>query len=207
MSATEADHAPMPGAERLAEPMRSRWSPTVFDPTQELAAEEVTVLLQAARWAPSNGNSQPWGFLVLPRGGAAHGRFLPYLSRGNSGWVPRAALLLVGGAQVAPDEEGEDVPDPDVARYDLGQAAAHLTLQAHATGLHAHQFAGFDKAGAAAEFAVPGHVQLLAGIAVGRRGRTEDAEEPDRARERRQRRRRPLEETAYGERWGVAWRG
>jgi nitroreductase len=161
---SEPDHAPMPGAEGLAEPLRSRWSPSVFDPAHVLPTADIQTLLAAARWAPSAGNSQPWRFVVAARGSASHTAFVPTLSRGNSGWVPRAALVLVAGCEVV------DVKNPDVARYDLGQAAAHVTLQARAMGLHTHQFGGFDKSAAALALGVPDHVQLLSGIAIGRRG-------------------------------------
>lgn len=192
-------HAPQPSAEGLAEPLRSRWSPTVFDDTHVLGGDEVETLLHAAQWSPSRGNTQPWGFLVLPRGSAGHAAFVAHLSRGNAGWVPRAALVLVGGTFV-----GE--PDTaDYARYDLGQAAAHLTLQARATGLHTHQFAGFDHDAVAAAFGVPDDVQLLAGIAVGRHGDPAGASERDREREARPRERRPLAEIAHDGAWGSPW--
>ncbi len=204
-------HAPQPDAEVLAEPLRSRWSPSIFDPTHELSSDEITTLLRAAQWSPSSGNSQPWHFLVAPRGSAAHAAVVPHLSRGNSGWVPRAALVLVGGTQVAPDPDAapdaKAPPNPDIARYDLGQAAAHITLQARAMDLHAHQFGGFDKEAVAAAFAVPAHVQLLAGIAVGRRGSAADVPERDQEREQRPRRRKPLAEITHSEQWGRPWTG
>ncbi|WP_340537812.1 nitroreductase family protein [Nocardioides sp. GXZ039] len=188
-------HAPMPGAERLAEPLRSRWSPSIFDPAHDLSAEEIRTLLEAARWAPSLGNSQPWRFVVAPRGSAAHAAFVPHLSRGNSGWVPRASLVLVAGCEVV------EVKSPDYARYDLGQAAAHVTLQARAMGLHAHQFAGFDHEAAAVALGVPDHVRLMSGIAVGARGPADDVPERDREREQRPRERRPLAELTDPARW------
>ncbi len=201
-------HAPQPDAEHLAEPLRSRWSPSVFDAAHELGRDEIETLLHAGQWAPSSGNTQPWGFVVAPRGSATHAAFVPHLSRGNSGWVPRASLLLVGGTRVAlaPDA-GPDAKavNADLARYDLGQAAAHITLQARAMGLHAHQFAGFDHEGTAATFGVPDHVQLMAGIAIGVRGDPGDVPERDRGREDKPRVRRPLRETAYAERWGTSW--
>ena len=185
----------MPGAERLAEPMRSRWSPSVFDADHVLGDDEVTLLLEAARWTPSSGNSQPWRFVVAPRGSAAHTAFVPHLSRGNAGWVPRASLLLVAGCEVV------DVKDPDTARHDLGQAVAHLTLQAQAMGLHTHQLGGFDRAGAAAALGVPDSVRLVAAVAVGVRGDPAEVPEKDRDREHRERTRRPLAEIAHVDGW------
>lgn len=183
----------------MAEPLRSRWSPSIFDDTHELDGVETAELLHAAQWSPSRGNTQPWGFLVLTRGSAGHRTFVQHLSRGNAAWVPRASLVLVGGTDV------EEQESADFARYDLGQAAAHVTLQARAMGLHAHQFAGFDHPGVAAAFDVPDHVQLMAGIAIGVRGDLTGVPERDRERERRPRERRSLEEIAYVDRWGSPW--
>ncbi|WP_370291516.1 nitroreductase family protein [Nocardioides sp.] len=187
----------------LAEPLRSRWSPSVFDAAHEIAAADVELLLEAARWAPSAGNRQPWRYLVLPRGSAGHAALVEHLSRGNAGWVPRASLLLV--STIARGADGNDFGDLHVPLHDLGQATAHLTLQAHAMGLHVHQFAGFDHAAVAAALGVPDDALVLAGIAVGRRGDAAEVDPRDAEREQRERVRRPLGEIAFGDRWGEAW--
>ena len=201
------DRAPEGEQALLAEPMRSRWSPSVFDETHVLSADQIRLLLLAAQWAPSCGNAQPAAFVVAERGSESHRVLTRHLSRGNAGWVPRASAVLIVGAQVAPDEDGEGGYKPFYADYDTGQAAAHLTLQARAMGLHAHQFAGFDKAAVAAELGVPAHYRLMAGIAVGVRGDPEDVPERDRDRDRRVRRRRPVAQIAHGPRWGLPWEG
>ena len=201
------DGAPEGGQDLLAEPLRSRWSPSVFDDTHVLTRDELRLLLLAAQWAPSSGNAQPAAFVVAERGSASHQVLVRHLSRGNSGWVPRASAVLIIGAQLAPDEAGEGGYKPFYAEYDTGQAAAHLTVQARAMGLHAHQFAGFDKAAVADELGVPAYYKLMAGIAVGVRGNPEDVPERDRDREHRVRHRRPLARVAHGPRWGVPWEG
>lgn len=195
----------MPGAEQLAEPLRSRWSPSIFDDEHRLSHEEIGRLLHAAQWAPSSGNSQPWAFVVAERGSASHAVLVAHLSRGNSGWVPRASVVLVATTQVAPDEDGNGGRSEALAHYDLGQAAAHVTLQAQAMGLHAHQFGGFDRAAVAAELGVPGHVQVLSGIAIGVRGDPEDVPERDQEREQRTRARKPLAGMVHGAAWGQPW--
>lgn len=189
----------------LAEPLRSRWSPSVYDDRHRLSPEQVEALLTAARWAPSCGNAQPWRFVVAPRGSVAHRLLVPHLSRGNTRWVPRASAVFVAATQFAPDEHGEGGFKPHYADYDLGQAVAHLTLQAVAMGLVAHQFAGFDHAATATALGVPAYVRVLAGVAVGVRGDPTDVPADDAAREQRVRRRGPVDGFAYGERWGVAW--
>jgi nitroreductase len=179
--------------------LRDRWSPRVLDDTHELSDEELLLLLEAARWAPSTGNSQPWSYLVGRRGDETFSRLLPTLSRGNSRWVPRASAILVSLRQVAP-APGEEPGTYAYAAHDTGQAAAHLTVQAASMGLVVHQFAGFDHDAVAAEFGVPGHVAVTAGIAVGRLGdpRTTDVHEKDRS----ARTRRPLTDFVYAGRWG-----
>jgi nitroreductase len=198
-------HAPMPGAEGLAEPMRSRWSPSVFDASHRLTTDQIATLLHAAQWAPSHGNLQPWRLFVCERGSAAHDLLVPHLSRGNSGWVPRASVAFLVASKVAPEEGDEKPTDAAVNLYSTGQAAAHLTLQAHATGLWAHQFQGFDKEAVAQRFGVPEPWRMIAGIAVGVRGDAAEVPERDRRREQRERRRRDLREIAYGDVWGVPW--
>ena len=124
------------------------------------------------------------------------------LSRGNSGWVPRASVVFVTAAHVRP-AEGEDAGSvSDYALHDVGQAAAHLTLQARAMGLHTHQFAGFDHDALAEAFDLPATHQLLAGIAVGVPGDPDEVDERTAARDRRDRIRRPLSEWAFVGRFG-----
>ena len=196
-----ASRAPRPGAEQLAEPLRSRWSPSVFDDDHAIGDDEVGQLLHAAQWAPSCGNVQPASFLVCRRGSAGHDRLVATLSRGNSGWVPRASAVFVGVARI----DREDDPDfgcRGFAAYDTGQAAAHLTLQAQAMGLHAHQFAGFDRTAFATAAGVPDTHRVMAGIAVGRLGDPSDVDERTAARDHKERVRRPLSEIAFTGRWG-----
>ena len=203
---TSAKRAPQQGAEDLTEHLRDRWSVSVFDAEHELADSEIRLLLEAARWAPSAGNSQPWSFLVLPRGSAAHETFVTHLSRGNSGWVPRASAVFVAVAQVGAGPGGDGPKWSDYSYYDLGQAAAHLTVQAASLGLSSHQFAGFDHDAVAEAFGVPEWWKVATGIAVGLHGDSAQVDPGDAAREQRERVRRPLEEIAFTDKWGTPWR-
>jgi len=74
--------------------LAARWSPTTFDASYELAASEIEALLEAARWAPSAGNSQPHAFIVGQRGDATHARLVRYLARSSGVWAPAASLLV-----------------------------------------------------------------------------------------------------------------
>jgi nitroreductase len=124
--------------------------------------------LEAARWAPSAGNSQPWAFIVGQRGDATHTRLVRYLARSSSAWAPAASLLVANLAHRY--VEGTDWEYSEFSLYDLGQAVAHMTVQAQALGLHVRQFRAFDRAGLAAEFAVPDHWEVTTMAAVGRPG-------------------------------------
>jgi nitroreductase len=187
----------------LSEPLRSRWSPSIFDDAHRLGREQLATLLHAGQWAPSEGNSQPWSFVVAERGSASHQVLVRHLSRGNSGWVPRASVVLVTVTQVAPDADGNG--GGRTTQYDLGQAAAHITLQARAMGLHAHQFSGFDQDAVHAELGVPDHHRVMTGIAIGVPGDPADVDERTRGRETKPRVRKPLSELAYGDAWGSPW--
>jgi nitroreductase len=196
------ERAPQPTAAGLAEPLRSRWSPSVYDDAHRLSGAEIETLLRAAQWAPSKGNTQPWAFVVCIPGTSQHDRLVTTLSRGNAGWVPRASVVFVTTAHVRESEEPGAASYSDHALYDVGQAAAHLTLQARAMGLHAHQFAGFDHDALAEALGVPATHRVLTGIAVGVPGDPAEVDERTASRDRRDRERRPLEEWVFGERFG-----
>lgn len=181
----------------MGEPMilpllRERRSVREYDAAHALGDEELTSLLEAARWAPSAGNSQPWAFLVGRRGDPAFEVFVPLLAPSVRRWAPSASALVFALHQVASGPEDDALLYSDYAAYDLGQAVAHLTVQAAALGLSTHQFAAFDHPGLAAACGVPPHWSVTTGVAVGL-GVTSDLAP---------RSRRPLAEIAYGARFG-----
>ncbi|MFU8853810.1 nitroreductase family protein [Micromonospora sp. SL1-18] len=161
-----------------------RWSPRAFDPEAELAADEAASLLEAARWAPSAGNGQPWRFALGHRQDETWKRILVNLAESDQRWTRHAAALVVGAHTGG--------GDPERAAYDLGQAIAHLTVQASALGLHVHQLTRFDRTGLAAELDLPAGIRPLVVAAVGRLGDPLSLPEELRAREVTLRRRHPL---------------
>lgn len=186
---------------RLTDLLRDRWSPRSFDPTHVISDDELLTLLQAAQWAPSAGNSQPWSFLVARRGDQTHARLVDLLARGNASWVPQASAILMAIAQVSTGIE-DDAPDfSDYAEYDLGQAAAHVTIQARSLGLETRQFAGFDHDGVATTFNIPSNYKVMVGIAVG--VHQPDPEQSDR--DRRPRVRKDVSEFAFADAWERSW--
>jgi nitroreductase len=155
------------GDGRLLEALSSRWSPSRWDEGHGLADDDLRLLMEAARWAPSAGNSQPWAFVVGRRGDPTHRTIAGALAGSAGRWAPRAAALVVTLHRRAVDES-EDLLYSDYASYDLGQAVAHLTIQARAMALHTHQFAAFDHDAMAERLGVPAHWAVTTGIAVGR---------------------------------------
>ena len=166
-----------------------RWSPRGFDESHVLTFEDLLPLLEAARWAPSSGNTQPARWLVTLRGEPAHTRLVGCLSGGNQPWAPRASALLVAVATQAGDD-GRPYP---WHLHDTGQAVAHLTVQAAAQGLLVHQMGGFDADCIRREFGLSGVQRPSVVVAVGVLGGTPLPPELA-SREARVRTRRPLSE-------------
>jgi nitroreductase len=185
--------------EALTPYLRDRWSPRVFDPTHELSDDELRLLLEAARWSPSAGNTQRWAFLVGRRGDATFTEIEKHLAKGNAGWVANVSAVVVVCFQTGAAPEDQETPYLDLAEYDAGQTAVHITVQAASMGLHVHQFAGFDHEGVAEAFGVPGHWRVATGVAIGRIGDPETSE----VHEKKRSERKPLEEIAYAGSWGT----
>ncbi len=120
--------------------LAERWSPRSFDTNYELPSHELLSILEAARWAPSANNAQPWRFSVLKRGDALHTAVSAEgLSGFNQAWAPNASALVVVSIKTLT----ADGKDNHFAPYDAGLAVANLVIQAHELGLHAHQIGGF----------------------------------------------------------------
>jgi nitroreductase len=181
---TKAASTAVPVHPLLAE----RWSPRGFDPAHDLDEVGLTALLEAARWAPSAQNSQPWRFLVTRRGEEAHGRLFAALAPGNRAWAGTASALVLVAARTVGDD---GAPQP-WALYDTGQAVAALVTQAQADGLAVHQMGGFDTAAVRAEFGLGDTLTPVVVLAIGRRDATADLPEHLAARETAPRTRRPV---------------
>jgi nitroreductase len=170
--------------------LAERWSPRAFDARHEASDAQLRTLLEAARWAPSANNSQPWRFIVAPRGSAAHEALFATLAPGNQLWAGAASALILVASQTV-DDEGAARP---FAAYDAGQAVHALVTQAHAEGLVVHQMGGFNHPAAAEAFGLADSVTPLVVIAVGRRDAEVELPEPFATREAAPRTRLPLDE-------------
>jgi len=140
-----------------------RWSPRSFDPTAEISDRQLDALLEAARWAPSAQNHQPRRFIAARRGSESFDTIVGTLMSFNAMWAGNAAALIVAVAETS-TVEGDARP---TAEYDLGQAVAHLTVQAHAEGFHTHQMAGVEWDKIVAAFDLTDNLKPVTITAVG----------------------------------------
>ncbi|MGI4848309.1 MAG: nitroreductase family protein [Janthinobacterium lividum] len=146
-----------------------RWSPRAYR-AEEISTETVQTFLEAARWAPSSYNSQPWRFVFARRGTAHWDSLLGLLNEFNRSWAKNASVLIIVISKetfVGPD--GKEAPAPSHT-FDTGAAWAYLALQASLSGWAAHAMAGFDKEKALAVLGIPAGYTAQAAIAVGKAG-------------------------------------
>jgi nitroreductase len=145
--------------------LRRRWSPREFDDQHVLDPGQVELLLEAARWAPSAGNSQPWAFRPALRDAPGWRGIVDCLAGSSRPWARQASLLVVNLSHVY--VEGTDWQFSEFSVYDLGQAVAHMTIQAHSMGLACRQFRAFDLEALTRLLAVPPHWQITTITAIG----------------------------------------
>ena len=181
-------------------PIAGRWSPRAFDDEAVLAVEDLTALLEAARWAATWGGRQPVRFVVGQRGDATFAALAGLLARGNAYAAAAGALVLVCA------DEGEDEATKLYCVFDAGAATANLAVEAVARGLITHPMAGFDADGARTAFAIPPAVRPLAMVAVGSLADARTVEPQIAERDARPRTRLPLSEVAFAGTWGHPWR-
>jgi nitroreductase len=179
----------------------NRWSPRAFL-DKPVSKENVRVLLEAAHWAASSSNEQPWRFIVATKENPAdYTRLLSVLVERNQLWAKAAPVLLLSVAKKTSTKSGK--PNR-FALYDTGAAAATLCIQAAALGLAAHSMGGYDAAKARELFAIPEDFEPGAAIAVGYAGPAESVADDFKAGELAPRTRKPLSEIAFTTTWGTA---
>jgi len=161
-----------------------RWSPRAFDGS-EVPEEDLATIFEAARWAPSAFNSQPWRFLYARRGEADWERFLGLLIPWNRAWAQSASVLVYILSDTLPFTDrktGEPAPS-STHSFDAGAAWACLALQATRLGYHAHGMSGIQYELARAELAIPERYALNAACVIGRIGDPAILDDKQRARE------------------------
>ncbi|MDO9119375.1 MAG: nitroreductase family protein [Nitrospira sp.] len=179
--------------------LTQRWSPRAFS-EQAVGQEKLHVLLEAARWAPSSSNEQPWRFIVATKEEPAdYDRLLACLLEGNRKWAYRAPVLILSVARM--DFEEDSRPNRH-AFHDVGVATENLLLQVSALGLVAHPMAGFDIEKARDDLRIPSGYEPVAMIAVGYPGELSVLPDYLQQRELKPRERKPLTEIAFSGQWG-----
>jgi len=175
-----------------------RWSPRAFA-DRSVAPATLGALFEAARWAASAFNEQPWRFIVARREeGSAFQGLLECLSEGNRSWAGHAAVVVLCLTSRNYTQSGK--PNAH-ARHDLGLATAQLVLQATALGLYAHAMAGILPDKARDRYAVPDDFDVVTGLAIGYLGDPATLPDPLRARELAPRQRRPLTDLVFAGTW------
>lgn len=177
-----------------------RWSPRAFEP-QSMPPDVLFSILEAARWAPSAYNIQPWRFIYALRDDARWEDFLALLDPFNARWARNAsALLFLVSDTLLPTDEAGSVRPSQTHSFDAGAAWAHLALQATAMGYQAHAMAGIRFDEVRQRLSVPDKYQVEIAIAIGRQADPSDLPFELRKREKPSSRR-PLQEIAFPERF------
>jgi nitroreductase len=187
-----------PTSMRIHELLERRWSPRSFA-NRSVEPEKLRKLFEAARWAPSSSNSQPWHFIVATKDNAEEfARALECLRPGNKSWVPNAPVL---GFSVARSTWPDSSDANRHAQYDLGQSVAYLTIEAMAEGLYVHQMGGFFPEKVRETYGVPEGYEPMTAMAIGYGGDAEALPEDLRKRETAPRTRKPLESFVFAGHW------
>lgn len=179
--------------------IRNRWSPRAFA-DKPVPLDVLRSLFEAARWAASSFNEQPWAYLVATRDDKENfAKLLSVLVEFNASWAKSATVLAIAVAK--PNFSKDNTPNRN-AQYDVGAATALLSLEATARGLFVHQMAGFDAGKARQVFGIPAGWEPLAAMAIGYPGDPNSLPKPLHDRELAPRTRKPLSEFVMTGRWG-----
>ena len=178
--------------------IRERWSPRAFA-SKPVEPAVLASLFEAARWAPSSNNEQPWAYLVATKDDSENfAKTLSVLVEFNAAWAKEAPVLMIAVSRL---NFQNGTPNRN-AFYDTGAATALLSVEATARGLAVHQMAGFDHAKAKQVFGIPEDCEPIAAIAIGYPGDPESLSQKLRDREVAPRTRKPLSEFVMSGRWG-----
>ena len=183
----------------IQEILMKRWSPYAFS-DRDVSDEDLRSLFEAARWAASSYNEQPWSYIVATRARASDfERVLSCLVEGNQAWAKAASVLALGVATLSFKRNGKA---NKVALHDLGLAAGNLVLEATARGLCVHQMVGILPDRARELYEIPEGSEAVTGIAIGYAGDPDTLPEELKQRDLTPRERKPLRDFVFGRSWG-----
>lgn len=193
MDKTASTHAPIHNT------LAVRWSPYVFS-GRPVRPADLRSLFEAARWAPSSYNEQPWRFIVGIRGeDKTHARIVGCLTENNQGWAGAAPVLAIGVIMKTFARNGK--PNK-AAPHDLGLASANLATEATRRKLHVHMMIGLDPDAARETFSIPEDAEALTAMAIGYRETGLAGDPALRERENKPRTRRAVDEFVFAGRFG-----
>ena len=183
----------------VQEIIKNRWSPRAFS-DKPVSPEVLRSLFEAARWAPSSNNEQPWAYIVATSDDSENfEKSLAALVEFNANWAKHAPVLAIAVAQLAFAKNNALNRN---AQYDVGAASMQLSLEATARGLVVHQMAGFDPETAKEAYDIPQGWEPIAAMAIGYPGDASSLPEPYQTREKAPRNRKPISEFVMSGQWG-----
>lgn len=184
---------------QVLELIKRRWSPRAFS-GRPIEKSTLQSLFEAARWAASSYNEQPWVFLVATKDDTEnYGKMLQCFVEGNQAWAKLAPVI---GLSVAKLNFAKNNKPNRHAFHDVGLAMGNLIVEATARGLFVHQMAGIEVEKARQIWGIPGGYEAVAGFAFGYYGDAKDLPSPWKERETAERSRKPLEEMVFTGGWG-----
>lgn len=190
---------PAPADHPIEEILKRRWSPRAFS-DRTVEREKLQSLFEAARWAASSFNEQPWSFIVTTKENPEeHAALVSCLTEKNQQWAQRAPVLMMSVAKLNFEKNGK--PNRH-AFHDVGLAVGNLIVQATALGLYVHQMAGFSVEKVREMYRVPQAFEPVAAIAIGYPDDPNVLPEPFRAQEVGPRQRKPIESFVFEAKWG-----
>jgi len=185
----------------LHEIIANRWSPRAFDVSKFVSQEKLQSLLEAARWAPSCYNDQPWRFIIFDKANneAAWKNALSVLAEPNQVWAKNAPLLIL---VIAANKFSHNGKINRWSHYDTGAAALNLVLQADSSGLVSHQMGGFDEDVARSLFEIPQDYTLMSMLAIGYQAEESVLSGDFKTMEVSDRQRNDIGEIVFNSKWG-----
>jgi nitroreductase len=192
-------HKPAPSDFPVHELIRERWSPRAFA-DKPVPQHVLRSIFEAARWAPSSNNEQPWAYIVATKDDKENfDKMLSVLVEFNAQWARSASVLALAVAKLT---FGKNNSPNRNAQYDTGAASALLSMEATAQGLAVHQMAGFDPEKGRHVFAIPPGWEPIAALAIGYPGDPASLPSPLKDRELAPRTRKPIAEFVMAGQWG-----
>lgn len=180
--------------------IKKRWSPREFDPSKKISPENISLLFEAARWAPSAYNDQPWNFIIVTKDNPEQfEKMLNLLLDGNKIWAINASALILTIASLRASHNGDENFH---AIYDLGASVTNLSLQAVELNIHVNQMGGFYRDKATKAFHLNEEYLAVSILALGYLPETETFKEK-KERHFAKRKRKSLNEFVFTNNWGT----